>query len=690
MTSADCAPSPTTANGDMPNGTSVSSAPTENGFKKLHGRAFYESLGSPKMILAPMVDQSEFAWRMVSRSFLSPEENKNLIAYSPMLHARMFMEKEKFRSHHFQPTRAPLPCPPDAYHISQFPPTDIYLDGNPAVDRPLFVQFCANNPDELLQAAKYVQPFCDAVDLNLGCPQGIARRGHYGAFLQEDWPIIHSVISKLHTHLSVPVTAKLRILETKERTLDYARMVLSAGASIITVHGRQREQKGHNTGLADWTVIRYLRDNLPWDTVIFANGNILNHDDIAVCLQETGADAVMSAEGNLYDPSIFATPPAPGNEGREYWRGRDGKGGYRMDAVYRRYMDIIHRYVLESDPPERQPLFVPSDLATRPPTTLPSTNSPASPNNEVQEPAHKRHKPNPHSPPPATDTKSTNPPPTSPTSSNKTPPPPKRSKPKPVTNPNLLAMQPHLFHLLRSLVAQPRNHPIRDALGRCKAGDIPAFEHVLSMVEEAVRDGLLEYEREGVNETEARGNGASAETVRDERGRGKDECGQREGIAGAVENAAEEANGTGTAEEKAADAEAHARIEAIRVRQRIRRPWFIAQPYIRPLPSEALQKGSMTLSRKQKARLEKQKQEAGEAGGDAAVAATTTPTPTTETEAETQTCHQPKPKPTTEGSPKEQNQNQGKGQDQGTETQQIGAEQARDDVGTVRPAAVCG
>ena len=28
--------------------------------EKLTGRAFYESLGSPKMILAPMVDQSEF------------------------------------------------------------------------------------------------------------------------------------------------------------------------------------------------------------------------------------------------------------------------------------------------------------------------------------------------------------------------------------------------------------------------------------------------------------------------------------------------------------------------------------------------------------------------------------------------------------------------------------------------------
>ena len=30
------------------------------GHRKLHGRTFYESLGSPRMILAPMVDQSEF------------------------------------------------------------------------------------------------------------------------------------------------------------------------------------------------------------------------------------------------------------------------------------------------------------------------------------------------------------------------------------------------------------------------------------------------------------------------------------------------------------------------------------------------------------------------------------------------------------------------------------------------------
>ncbi|KHJ30046.1 putative trna-dihydrouridine synthase 1 [Erysiphe necator] len=272
-----------------------------------------------------------------------------------MLHARLFAATPKFRDAHFQPLRTSL-----SSHASS-PGDEPYLDGNPKLDRPLFVQFCANDPNELLAAAKYVAPYCDAIDLNLGCPQGIAKKGKYGAYLQEDQELIFSLVNVLHENLNIPVTVKIRILDSKERTLAYAQNVLKAGASIITVHGRTREMKGHKTGLADWSVIRFLRENLPSDTVIFANGNILKHKDLAHCLEVTGADAIMSAEGNLHDPAIFASPPAIGEEGREYWRAQDGKSGWRVDAIFRRYMDIIYKYVLEIPPPERKPLYLPSD-----------------------------------------------------------------------------------------------------------------------------------------------------------------------------------------------------------------------------------------------------------------------------------------------------------------------------------------
>ena len=464
---------------------------------------------------------------MLTRSFMSPEASNYLLAYTPMIHSRLFTETQKFRDHHFQPTRSGLASSKNGLDR---PPADLYLDGHPKIDRPLFVQFCANDPDELLQAARYVEPFCDAIDLNLGCPQGIAKKGNYGAFLQEDWDLIYKLINKLYLNLDIPVTAKMRILESKEKTLEYAQMILSAGASLLTVHGRHRDQKGHKTGLADWSVLRYLRERLPPGTVIFANGNILRHDDIERCLEETQADGVMSAEGNLYDPTIFAKPPDIGSEGREYWRGRSGKGGYRVDAVIRRYMDILYQYVLEKPAPERKPLFLPSDPPVK--ASVTTLNGSASEHPDGQSPTEKQKR----------DTK--------------------RQR---TTSPNLLAIQAHLFHLLRPLVA--KHHHIRDALGKSRAGDVPAFENVLRMVEAAVKDGLLDYEADATKYEDA---DLPTEKEKEEEGNGN--------------------------EDESSVAEARA----------CKRPWWVCQPYVRPLLKEALAKGSLTMSKKDKRKLEKE------------------------------------------------------------------------------------
>jgi len=530
---------------------------------------------------------------------MTPETSTKLLAYSPMMHSRMFHETPKYRNSNFEPLKTPLPTPSEILTPPASPSEDnLHLDGHPTLDRPLFVQFCSNSPTDLLTSARYVAPFCDAVDLNLGCPQGIAKRGKYGAFLQEDWALIRNLISTLHANLSIPVTAKIRILDTKERTLEYAKMVLNAGASIITVHGRQREQKGHNTGLADWTVLRYLRENLPQDTVIFANGNILQHSDVDECLRLTGADAVMSAEGNLYDPSIFAEAPPVGEEGREYWRSKDGKfGGYRMDAAFRRYMDILYKYVLQTEPPTRKALYLPSDppsiessadatqeglsgAATQPPaaaesSAAESSASAATPTSQPV-PSKKRKRAEMRT-----------------QRANNTQQSSKKTDER--MSINLRVVQAHLFHMLRPLVAKHTH--VRDALARCKAGDIDAFENVLQLTEAAVRQGLHDYEI-GVDD----GMPEEKKAVK------------KDGENGELVAGAESATVT-DGEKKLQEAEADVVIttsnEAV---LRCRRPWWVMQPYVRPLPEEALQKGAMTLSRKEKERLAKEEENVKETG----------------------------------------------------------------------------
>ncbi|KAL2124095.1 hypothetical protein VTJ04DRAFT_460 [Mycothermus thermophilus] len=507
------------ADATIPSVTAPAAAPVPKK-PKLHGRAFYESLGSPKYIVAPMVDQSEFAWRVLSRSFHPESERSKVLAYSPMFHARQFIESQKYRDQHFQPTK---------------PGTDVpWLDGNPAIDRPLFVQFCANDPDHLLEAAKIVAPYCDAVDLNLGCPQNIAKKGRYGSFLQEDQELIYRLIRTLHDNLDIPVTAKIRILDTKEATLKYAQNVLSAGASILTVHGRRREQKGHLTGLADWQMIRYLRDNLPPETVLFANGNILQHEDLEACLAATGADGVMSAEGNLSNPAIFAPPPPLGAEPRGYWRGRDGKGGWRVDEVFRRYLDIIHEHVPAAGPaPKRRPLFVPGDDTTwmdEPIEGLPTADK----GKRAGKPVKRKNELDPER-----------------------------------IAPNFIGMQPHLFHLLRHLVA--RHHDVRDALARTHLGEMDAYEAICRLVEKKVAEGLLEYERTGGKSVEEGGNDGPPPAV-----------------------STSPANGGDGEEEEESSAKA--------VRE-CWRPWWVVQPIVRPLPKEALATGAVQLSKKEKKRL---------------------------------------------------------------------------------------
>eukprot|EP01133_Synstelium_polycarpum_P014080 gene14080-16596_t len=238
---------------------------------KLGGFQFFRELGSPKLVVAPMIDHTYLAFRMLCRKYSAD------LVYTPMFHSKLYVTDPTYRAENFET------CPQD---------------------RPLVVQFCGNEVHWVVEAAKMVQDRCDAVDLNLGCPQGIARRGNYGAFLLEKPDVILPIVRELHRTLKVPVFCKIRLLPSLDDTIKLALQLQEAGCQLLTVHGRTKEQKGQFNGIANWKAIKAIKDALT--IPVYANGSVNEYEDIERCLEETGAEGVMSADGILANPAMFS------------------------------------------------------------------------------------------------------------------------------------------------------------------------------------------------------------------------------------------------------------------------------------------------------------------------------------------------------------------------------------------------
>ncbi|CAA3019359.1 tRNA-dihydrouridine(16 17) synthase [NAD(P)(+)]-like, partial [Olea europaea subsp. europaea] len=82
-----------------------------------------------------MVDNFKLPFRMLCQKYGAQA------AYTPMLHSEIFPETKKCRTQEFTTCKE---------------------------DRPLFVQFCMNDPDVLLEATQRVEPYCDYVDISFG------------------------------------------------------------------------------------------------------------------------------------------------------------------------------------------------------------------------------------------------------------------------------------------------------------------------------------------------------------------------------------------------------------------------------------------------------------------------------------------------------------------------------------------
>ncbi|XQJ30438.1 Dihydrouridine synthase (Dus)/Histidine biosynthesis protein, putative [Leishmania guyanensis] len=244
-------------------------------------------------IQAPMVRCSRPAFRQVCRSW------GTRIGYTHMLIAESFVKSPHARHAEFA----------------------LYEGENRLV-----VQLAAKSGTDAAEAALLLRPYCDAIDLNCGCPQRWAMKDGIGAALLDQPERVADMVRSIRNAMpdgntapmmvgiggacsSCPATAppflpcvvKMRIKDDLRNSVDFARQCEAAGASWLTVHGRSATSQP--SAAVQFEAVKLIRENLSVPVVL--NGGVRDVSTAMEAALRTGCGGLMSANGLLDNPAMF-------------------------------------------------------------------------------------------------------------------------------------------------------------------------------------------------------------------------------------------------------------------------------------------------------------------------------------------------------------------------------------------------
>lgn len=174
-------------------------------------------------------------------------------------------------------------------------------------ERPASVQIFGADPDSMARAAARVVELehPDLLDINMGCPAPKVTKGRGGSSLLKEPDNAQEIVRQVVRAVgdAVPVTAKIRIGWDADsiNAVEMARRIEDAGAKMLTVHGRTREQQ--YAGQADWDVIGQVAAAV--SIPVLGNGDITTPEQAAYRLRTSGCAGVAIGRGAMGNPWIF-------------------------------------------------------------------------------------------------------------------------------------------------------------------------------------------------------------------------------------------------------------------------------------------------------------------------------------------------------------------------------------------------
>ncbi len=247
-------------------------------------RGFWDTLKRPYMVLAPMADVTDSAFRQIINKYGKPD-----VMWTEFVSVEGLCSAGRDR------------LIKDLYFVPE--------------EQPLIAQIFGTD----LNAYKETAAMCAdlgfaGIDINMGCPvNNIIKDGSGSAMCKNPDHAIAVTRAAKEGARNIPVSVKIRLGWNQNEIETWLPRILEAEPAVVSIHCRTRAEMSKVP--ADWTQIKRaveIRNNVqgnpdenPKAAYIIGNGDVANLKDADVRVSETGCDGVMIGRGVFGDPWLF-------------------------------------------------------------------------------------------------------------------------------------------------------------------------------------------------------------------------------------------------------------------------------------------------------------------------------------------------------------------------------------------------